>query len=205
MSGVFVVVEGIDGSGKSTVTNRLAGQLEKLGLDVVTTRQPGGTNIAEAIRNICINTQTFDEVLDTKTEYLLMHAARRQLIKTVIEPALEANKIVISDRHDWSSIAYQQIDNRAIREFASREPDIIIWLNREPLVSHSCIARRGELTKFETIEQLTKAADTYKELADKSNKTIEIITDDFYSNDYLTDLEIAVETIRCKALINKDA
>ncbi len=105
MKAAFVVIEGLEGAGKSTVINALEKFFTDLGHRVICTREPGGTPMAEAIRE-CVK-QSWDEVVTQETELLLMYAARSQLVENKIKPAMSANKWVIGDRHDMSSVAYQ--------------------------------------------------------------------------------------------------
>jgi dTMP kinase len=104
--GVFIVVEGLEGAGKSSVINRIVEFFEGAGLSVVNTREPGGTPMSEAIRD-CVKHQWETEEVTQQSELLLMYAARSQLVHNVIKPALDLGKIVIGDRHDLSSVAYQ--------------------------------------------------------------------------------------------------
>lgn len=107
MKGIFIVMEGPDGSGKSTQIELLKQYLDGLGYESLITREPGGTVIGEAVRDIILNPD-YKEMSDI-TEMLLYAASRAQLMKEVIVPALEAGKIVISDRFVDSSIVYQGI------------------------------------------------------------------------------------------------
>jgi len=103
--GKFITIEGLDGCGKSTQLERLASALRKQGLDVVTTREPGGTAIGEKIRAVLLDSRT--AALDPRAELALMFAARAQHIAEVIGPALDRGKFVLSDRFTDSSEAYQ--------------------------------------------------------------------------------------------------
>jgi dTMP kinase len=94
MKGSFIVMEGPDGSGKTTQISLLIQYLEDLGIDYIVTREPGGTRIGEAIRQIILNPE-FKEMSDV-TEMLLYAASRAQLMKDVISPAIQAGKVVIS-------------------------------------------------------------------------------------------------------------
>lgn len=105
--GIFITMEGSDGSGKTTQINLLSEFLKKNNYDVIITREPGGTNISEAVREILLNPE-FKE-MDPTTELLLYTAARAQLMAQVIRPALEAGKAVISDRFIDSALVYQGI------------------------------------------------------------------------------------------------
>ena len=102
--GFFVSIEGIEGSGKSTLLYGLKDYVESLGLDVVITREPGGTVFAEQIRDLILHR---DEDIDPWTEVFLLIAARRENIVKVILPALRDGKVVISDRFTDSTLAYQ--------------------------------------------------------------------------------------------------
>jgi dTMP kinase len=105
MNGLFISVEGGDGSGKSTQINLLKTFLEKKGYEVVLTREPGGTVIGEDIRRIILN-KAYMEMSDI-TEALLYAASRAQHVAEVIKPSLAAGKIVICDRFVDSSVVYQ--------------------------------------------------------------------------------------------------
>jgi dTMP kinase len=109
MSGLFITFEGPDGSGKSTLIKKLENTLfqDFKDLEVVFTREPGGTNnqIAEDIRNLLLN--KMDYKIDYHAEALLFSASRAQHVKDFIQPSLEANKIVLCDRYVDSSIVYQ--------------------------------------------------------------------------------------------------
>ncbi len=101
---MFLTFEGIDGCGKSTQLNLLADYFRATGREVVTTREPGGTQLAEAIRNYLLHTQ---HPLAQRAELLLFGAARAQHVEEVIRPALGRRAIVLSDRFMDSSVAYQ--------------------------------------------------------------------------------------------------
>lgn len=107
MKGLFIVIEGPDGSGKSTQIELLKEYLSDMGYEYIITREPGGTVIGEAIRNIILDPE-HKEMSDV-TEMLLYAASRAQLMSEVIVPALESGKIVISDRFVDSSVVYQGI------------------------------------------------------------------------------------------------
>jgi dTMP kinase len=104
MTGFFISLEGGEGAGKTTVLNALCAVLEKRGHEVVRTREPGGTDAGEAIRNILLN-KTFS--LQAQTELLLMFASRAQLVRECILPALQRGAVVVSDRFTDASFAYQ--------------------------------------------------------------------------------------------------
>lgn len=105
--GLFLTVEGPDGAGKTTQIELLRDYLSAKGYDIIVCREPGGTPISEAVRNVILNKE-FTE-MGHMTELLLYAAARAQLIEEVIRPALEDGKIVICDRFVESSAVYQGI------------------------------------------------------------------------------------------------
>ena len=107
MKGLFIVMEGPDGSGKTTQINLLKEYLEEAGYECLITREPGGTVIGEEIRQLILNPE--HKEMSPVTEMLLYAASRAQLVHEVIGPAIEEGKIVISDRFVDSSIVYQGI------------------------------------------------------------------------------------------------
>lgn len=107
MKGLFIVMEGTDGSGKTTQINLLKEYLEEAGYECLITREPGGTVIGEEVRQLILNPE--HKEMSPVTEMLLYAASRAQLVHEVIGPALEEGKIVISDRFVDSSIVYQGI------------------------------------------------------------------------------------------------
>src|SRR5215470_12204027 len=104
--GLFLSVEGIDGSGKSTQVAALVAALTRTGRRVVQVREPGGTGAGELIRDVALN-HRFDAALDPWAEALLMVAARAQLLAEVVRPALERGWVVVADRYVDSTLAYQ--------------------------------------------------------------------------------------------------
>ena len=106
--GRLISFEGSEGSGKSTQISRLAARFQRVKREVVTVREPGGTELGEQIRNIIVHNSKGDEMC-AETELLLFAAARAQLVREVIAPALIAGKVVLSDRYLDSSTVYQGI------------------------------------------------------------------------------------------------
>ncbi|HTJ79314.1 MAG TPA: dTMP kinase [Rariglobus sp.] len=107
-AGKLISFEGSEGSGKSTQIARLVKHIQLLGKEVITTREPGGTEIGEQIRNIIVHNSKGDEMC-AETELLLFTAARAQLVREVIAPALLAGTIVLSDRFLDSTTVYQGV------------------------------------------------------------------------------------------------
>jgi dTMP kinase len=165
--GLFVTIEGIDRSGKSTQARRL---VEALGDDALLVREPGGTPAGERIRELLKDPGI---ELDPRTEALLFAAARAELVAAVIRPALDAGKVVVSDRYLDSSLAYQgharglgEAEVRRINEWATAglEPDLTVLLRIDPA---SAAARAGESDRFEDegLGLQQRVADAYEQLA----------------------------------------
>jgi dTMP kinase len=108
--GLFITLEGMDGCGKSTQHRLLVKHLKKSGLRVKATREPGGTTIGELIRSILLGSST--EGLAPLAELVLMYAARAQHLEEVIRPALARGEVVVSDRYNDASLAYQGYGRR---------------------------------------------------------------------------------------------
>lgn len=128
MNGLLITFEGIEGSGKSTQIEMLRERLESMGLPVAVTRQPGGTFIGESIRRILLNPNHTG--MDSKTEALLYAADRAQHAAEVVQPALDADRVCLSDRFSDSTTAYQGA-GRAL------DDGDIQWLHRFAL--HGCM------------------------------------------------------------------
>lgn len=153
----FIVVEGLEGAGKSSVISVLKALLEQYAFSVVTTREPGGTPMAEAIRD-CVKKDWQGERVSQQTELLLMYAARSQLVENVIKPALKAGSWVLGDRHDLSSVAYQgggrgvpfstlsTLRQMTLGDFV---PDFTLYLDIEPQLGLARARGRGELDRIE--------------------------------------------------------
>ena len=105
--GMFITLEGGEGAGKSTLLNSLAGHLNSVGIEVVTTREPGGTPLAEAVRNLTLHPP--GDSWSATAEALLMNAARNDHLEKVIRPALDRGAWVICDRFSDSTRAYQSV------------------------------------------------------------------------------------------------
>ena len=156
MSGKFIVVEGLEGAGKSSVIALVEQAVKSKGFTTVTTREPGGTPMAEAIRN-CVK-QNWQENVVEETELMLMYAARAQLLANVIKPAMDAGSWVIGDRHDLSSQAYQgggreieQATLSALSDITLKgfKPNLTLYLDVEPAVGLERARGRGELDRIE--------------------------------------------------------
>lgn len=153
MRGRFVTFEGGEGCGKSTQVKRLAEHLRSKGVEVVLTREPGGTRLAELIRGL-LKDEREDPPCD-RSELLLFLAARAQLVRNVIVPALDSGKWVLSDRFSDSTFAYQgygrglPLDSlRLMNCFACEglKPDLTLLLDVRPDVAAARMRRREAAT-----------------------------------------------------------
>jgi len=159
MPGIFITFEGGEGCGKSTQIERLAAHLRKLGQTVHQTREPGGTKLGEAIRTL-LQHDSAGEGMCPESELLLFAAARAQISRELIAPALAAGEIVLCDRFMDSTTVYQGIarainpqEVAAINNFAvgSIRPDLTILLDLSPEVGLQRVKQRsnGELDRME--------------------------------------------------------
>ena len=165
--GKFITFEGGEGCGKSTQIKRLKEALEKDGVEVVLTREPGGTWLSEEIRHL-IKDQDTDAPCD-RSELLLFLAARAQLVRNVIRPALEAGKWVLSDRFSDSTLAYQGYgrglpldDLRQMNDFACEglKPDLTLLLDVDPDVSRARMRSREAATNT-TADRMERAGEEF--------------------------------------------
>jgi dTMP kinase len=161
--GKFIVIEGLEGAGKSTAVAYVERWLRQQAQvpEIVFTREPGGTPLAEQIRTL-VKSVT-DEPIAEQTELLLMMAARVQLVETVIKPALARGAWVIGDRHQLSTYAYQgggrglpmpllqQLKQTVLGDF---QPDLTLYLDIDPKIGLQRARNRGELDRIE-LEQVS--------------------------------------------------
>ena len=187
MTPKFIVIEGLEGAGKSTAIRHVAQWLRTHDIaQIELTREPGGTPLAERMRAIV--KEVHSEPLTIQAELLLMYAARVQLVETRIKPALAAGYWVLGDRHDLSSQSYQgggrgidaalitQIKQAVLGDFA---PDLTLYLDIDPAIGLQRARQRGELDRIE-LEQLgffERTRQRYLELA-AADPTIVVIPAD---------------------------
>ena len=185
--GKLVTIEGPDGSGKTTLIDCLAPALaQELGVDVITSREPGGVAIAESIRQVILD--PVNTAMDAKTELLLYMAARRQHLVEKVLPALKAGKWVLLDRFIDSSVAYQGggrgLDREAItwlNSFAtdSLQPDLTLLLDID---SEAGIARvmsnsQREVNRLdlEAISMHQRVRQAYLDLAQEAPERVRVV------------------------------
>ena len=184
----YIVIEGLEGAGKTTAREVVVKTLQELGItDLVFTREPGGTVLAEKLRSLVLDIKSVgDEVITDKAEVLMFYAARVQLVETVIKPALAKGAWVIGDRHDLSTQAYQgggrgidqhmlaTLRNAVLGDF---RPNLTLYLDVTPEVGLKRARARGDLDRIEqeSLNFFNRTRARYLELAaaDDSIRTID--------------------------------
>lgn len=182
--GLFITVEGGEGAGKSTNIACIADYLQSHGVDLVVTREPGGTRLGEDIRSVLLRLR--DEPVAPLAELLLLFAARAQHLQEVILPALAAGRWVICDRFTDASYAYQcggrGLPASAVRTLETLvqgelRPDYTLLLDAPVEIGLERVQDRGELDRFEQ-EQLAffqRVRDTYLQLARESSGRFHVV------------------------------
>lgn len=184
--GKFISIEGGEGAGKSTVMQFIKKHLQKAGVGVEFTREPGGTQLAEKIRNVLLHPET-NEVIDPITELLLMFAARRQHITQCILPWLQAGKWVVSDRYIDATYAYQgggrQIDLGVIEDLDRNivgkvYPDLTLMLDLPPELGFQRTEKRKsgrDRIEQEQIDFFNRVRSVYLQRAQQYPQRIKMI------------------------------
>lgn len=199
-TGRFITVEGADGAGKSTVATRLYEELCKKGWNVMLTREPGGIEIAEKIRDIILNPAYVN--MDKRTEALLYAAARRQHLAEKVLPALKAGMVVLCDRFIDSSLAYQGYAREigidevfAINQFAVENcmPDLTLYFDVRPEVGLA----RINATKGREINRLDLEALDFHE---RVREGYRIVRERFAHRFVVIDAERPVDQVYQEAL-----
>lgn len=184
MRGLFITFEGIEGSGKSTQLERLASRLRLDGLPVTTTREPGGTEMGDKIRDLLLDLRS--TALRPKAEFFLYLAGRSQHLETVIKPLLARGSIILCDRFSDATVAYQGHGRRLLSPVFSRmvdyaadhlQPDLTLLLDLDPRTALTRVGGRGEVNRLdrETLAFHTRVRRGYRELARRTPRRIMIV------------------------------
>lgn len=183
--GKFIVVEGLEGAGKTTAIQTITAELAKHGVThPVLTREPGSTPLAEALRRL-IKEGIPGDAFTAKAELLVLYAARTQLVENVIKPALMQGKWVVGDRHDLSTQAYQgagrQLDQTFIAQLKQMvlgdfKPDVTFYLDLPPEEGLRRVYQRGTLDQIEkeSLSFFQRARARYLDVAHSDNSVIMI-------------------------------
>ncbi|UAK18588.1 dTMP kinase [Kluyvera sp. CRP] len=183
----YIVIEGLEGAGKTTARDVVVETLRDLGVnDLLFTREPGGTVLAEKLRSLVLDIKSVgDEVITDKAEVLMFYAARVQLVETVIKPALASGQWVIGDRHDLSTQAYQGggrgIDRTMLATLRDAvlgdfRPNLTIYLDVTPEVGLKRARARGDLDRIEqeSLNFFNRTRARYLELAAADDSIITV-------------------------------
>lgn len=173
MKGIFIVLEGSDGSGKSTMAKKIGDYYKDKGREIEFTREPGGTKISEKVRDLILDNNNTE--MNYRTEALLYAAARAQLVSEKIKPWLNEGKIVISERYVYSSLVYQGIGRglgvdevKKINDFAidGLKPDMVLMLdvNPEKALNRKLNINGGDRLENEDISFHKEVYEGYKRL-----------------------------------------
>lgn len=212
MSGLFITLEGPDGSGKSTVSRMLVSHLRKKGSRVTLTREPGGTDISELIRKIILDNKNTE--MKSTTEALLYAASRAQHVGEKIIPAIAADRIVICDRFVLSSLVYQGIGRglgveniKAINDFATigLEPDMVLFFDIDPKKALTRKTRRSKADRLEKekIEFHQSVYEGYKGLLDIYGEKVKIIDASKSKADVFEQVKQAVDNLIKRSASNE--
>lgn len=200
----FIVIEGLEGAGKSTAINAVLETLKQAGIENIrNTREPGGTALAEKLREL-VKQEHEGEELQDMTELLLMYAARVQLVENVIKPALNSGTWVVGDRHDMSSQAYQGGGRQIAREtmqalkqttLGDFKPDLTLYLDIDPRVGLERARGRGELDRIEKMDMgfFDRTRERYLELANQDDSVL-IINAEQAIEQVESDIKTALES-----------
>ncbi|KHT35884.1 dTMP kinase [Vibrio sinaloensis] len=200
----FIVIEGLEGAGKSTAINAVMETLKQAGVERINnTREPGGTVLAEKLRTL-VKQEHDGEVLQDMTELLLMYAARVQLVENVIKPALESGTWVVGDRHDMSSQAYQGGGRQIAKETMASlkqttlgdfKPDLTIYLDLDPRVGLERARGRGELDRIEKMDMsfFDRTRERYLEMAN-ADESVMVVNAEQTIDQVAADIKIALRS-----------
>lgn len=205
MRGLFITFEGLEGVGKSTAIRHFVELLKSRGIDCVQTREPGGTAIAESIREVVLSHH--DESLAEETELLLMFAARTQNVRHIVRPALDRGTWVICDRFTDATLAYQGYGRGialehiyALAELAHGDlwPDQTLLLQADPdVVAERMTKRRQDNDRIESEASafFARAGLGYQALAAESPERFRLVDANQNLDGVITQLEILADAL----------
>jgi len=202
MRGRFIVVEGIDGSGKSTVAARLADELTRRGRKVLRTREPGGTLLSEKIRALLLDAKNSEMV--PFTELFLYMASRAQLVDEVIRPSLRDGVDVVCDRYYYSTAAYQGAAGRvgipvvlAVAEKIAKfeKPDLVALLDLNPAVARARDGIRDDRVENKGLDYQKRVRAGFLKLAKRDRRRIRVIDAARSADEVFEDVRKAVDRV----------
>lgn len=170
---MFLVLEGIDGCGKSTQASQLVAELERRGKETLHLREPGGTALGDTLRKLILSLESGVEI-HSRAEALLYSAARAQLVRSVVRPALAAGNWVVCERFHYSTLAYQgyglgeDLEHlRALSAYATEMalPDRVILLDVAPEVALTRVGKNLDRIESRGLEYMRRVRDGYIILA----------------------------------------
>lgn len=188
MKGLFLVFEGVEGAGKTTLARWLGGRLAEAGVPSRVVREPGGTSAGERVRDVVLDPEL---EMSAEMELLLVLAARAEFVRRVVRPALEAGEVVIADRYELSTFAYQGIARglgldrvKPLNAFATGglSPDAVFLLEVDPREGLERKARGlARVERLDRLERegerfLRRVAEAYSRLAESEPNVIRVST-----------------------------
>ncbi len=188
MRGLFITIEGIEGSGKTTIAKRLEGWMRERGRPTFRTREPGGTEIGETLRELILDA---DRPLSVQAELLLIEAARAQIMEEIIIPRLALGETVILDRHCDSTIAYQGygrgVDMNLVEQInrfvcRDRTPDITLSLDVDVKIGLQRAQKVKERMNFndrfesEALEFMQRVREGFLQIAERETNRVILLS-----------------------------
>ena len=202
MRGRFIVVEGVDGSGKSTVAARLAEELKISGRKVLRTREPGGTLLGEKIRAVLLDAKNSEMV--PFTELFLYMASRAQLVDEIIRPSLIRGSDVVCDRYYYSTAAYQgaagKVGIPVVLQVAEKiakfeRPDLVVLLDLDPAVARKREGIRDDRVESKGLDYQKRVRAGFLQIAKRDRKRIKVIDADRSADEVFDDVRKAVDRV----------
>jgi dTMP kinase len=196
----FIVIEGVDHSGKTTALDRTETFLRLRGVDLVRFREPGGTPIGERIRELLLDKE--HGRMTAKTELLLFFAARTQLLEQEVLPALKAGLVVLLDRYYYSSAAYQGVDllgpnwvlNFAEDWLRLPEPDLVVYLDGDPELLAQRAHGMPDRIEARGIQYQKKVRQAFLSIADHRSDLFETVNAEQSVEEGWADIQKILET-----------